>query len=274
MRSWLCSPTWRRSQAFLAKPTPCSPVIVPPSPGLLCAIGDLVAEFRNEFARTIVTPMDDVKAEDVATVLDELAAAGMEIAIGGTAPVIVGLLVAIGEIFVAPYAVVFDDVNKVEPDVLYISHARAVLLQTERDLVGAPELFVEVSSPTTRSYDVTVKRALYERSGVSEYWFVDATWSTLTIYRRAAGAESFAAPIFLDEPDAVVRPLHEAHAGKEVREHAGRLAVVLDRTAFYPTSGGQPFDTGTLGPHAVVAVEEALPFGRVVRDDLVDGRAK
>ena len=50
------------------------PVIVPPSPGLLCAIGDLVAEFRNEFARTIVTPMDDVKAEDVATVLDELAA--------------------------------------------------------------------------------------------------------------------------------------------------------------------------------------------------------
>lgn len=48
------------------------PVIVPPAPGLLCATGDLVAEFRNEFAQTIVTPMDEVKAEDVAAVLDDL----------------------------------------------------------------------------------------------------------------------------------------------------------------------------------------------------------
>lgn len=48
------------------------PVIVPPSPGLLCAIGDLVAEFRNEFAQTIVTPMDQVQASDVAAVLEDL----------------------------------------------------------------------------------------------------------------------------------------------------------------------------------------------------------
>jgi alanyl-tRNA synthetase len=35
-------------------------------------------------------------------------------------------------------------------------------------------------------------------------------------------------------------------------EHEGRRAVTLDRTAFYPTSGGQPFDTGRLGDVAVV----------------------
>jgi len=40
----------------------------------------------------------------------------------------------------------------------------------------------------------------------------------------------------------------------EAREHEGRPAVVLDRTAFYPESGGQPWDTGTLGGAAVVAV--------------------
>jgi hypothetical protein len=34
----------------------------------------------------------------------------------------------------------------------------------------------------------------------------------------------------------------------------GRRAVVLDRTAFYPTSGGQPFDTGTIGSARVVDV--------------------
>lgn len=41
------------------------------------------------------------------------------------------------------------------------------------------------------------------------------------------------------------------------REHAGRPAVVLDRTAFYAESGGQPWDTGTLGEARVVAVVEA-----------------
>jgi alanyl-tRNA synthetase len=42
----------------------------------------------------------------------------------------------------------------------------------------------------------------------------------------------------------------------EVREHEGRPAVVLDRTAFYAESGGQPWDTGTLGDATVVAVVE------------------
>jgi alanyl-tRNA synthetase len=41
---------------------------------------------------------------------------------------------------------------------------------------------------------------------------------------------------------------------QRVDERAGRLAVALDRTAFYPTSGGQPFDTGTLGGIAVLDV--------------------
>jgi alanyl-tRNA synthetase len=41
---------------------------------------------------------------------------------------------------------------------------------------------------------------------------------------------------------------------KRVLTHAGRPAVVLDRTAFYPTSGGQPFDTGRLGTARVVDV--------------------
>jgi alanyl-tRNA synthetase len=40
------------------------------------------------------------------------------------------------------------------------------------------------------------------------------------------------------------------------RRHQGRPAVVLDRTAFYPESGGQPWDTGTLGGASVVAVLE------------------
>ena len=39
-----------------------------------------------------------------------------------------------------------------------------------------------------------------------------------------------------------------------IRDIEGRTGVVLDRTAFYPTSGGQPFDTGTLGEARVLDV--------------------
>ncbi len=48
------------------------PVIVPPSPGLLCALGDLVADFRGEFARTLIRLVSDATPEEVLAVLDEL----------------------------------------------------------------------------------------------------------------------------------------------------------------------------------------------------------
>jgi N-methylhydantoinase A len=48
------------------------PVIVPPAPGLLCAIGDLVADFRDEFAQTYIRLLADAPPEEVAGILDEL----------------------------------------------------------------------------------------------------------------------------------------------------------------------------------------------------------
>jgi N-methylhydantoinase A len=48
------------------------PVIVPPAPGLLCATGDLVADFRDEFARTFIRTTDSVSGDDVRNILDEL----------------------------------------------------------------------------------------------------------------------------------------------------------------------------------------------------------
>jgi N-methylhydantoinase A len=48
------------------------PVIVPPSPGLLCALGDLVADFRGEFARTLIRLVSEATPEEVLGVLDEL----------------------------------------------------------------------------------------------------------------------------------------------------------------------------------------------------------
>ena len=48
------------------------PVLVPPAPGLLCATGDLVADFRGEFARTFIRTVDRVSGDDVRGILEEL----------------------------------------------------------------------------------------------------------------------------------------------------------------------------------------------------------
>jgi N-methylhydantoinase A len=45
---------------------------VPPAPGLLCAIGDLVADFRDEFARTYIRVLADAQPDEVAEILDDL----------------------------------------------------------------------------------------------------------------------------------------------------------------------------------------------------------
>jgi N-methylhydantoinase A len=50
------------------------PVLVPPAPGLLCAIGDLVADFRDEFAQTYIRVLGDADPGEVADILDALGA--------------------------------------------------------------------------------------------------------------------------------------------------------------------------------------------------------
>jgi N-methylhydantoinase A len=54
------------------------PVIVPPSPGLLCALGDLVADFRNEFAQTLIRLTADAGPDELSGILGELEARARE----------------------------------------------------------------------------------------------------------------------------------------------------------------------------------------------------
>ena len=68
-----------------------------------------------------------------------------------------------GEVFFAPFDVVFSDYDVVEPDLLYVSNERSSII-TEKNVQGAPDLVVEVLSPGTRSRDKKLKRDLYEAS--------------------------------------------------------------------------------------------------------------
>jgi Uma2 family endonuclease len=70
----------------------------------------------------------------------------------------------------------------VEPDVLFV-RAENLGRFEDRFLRGAPDLVVEVSSPSTRHVDVVRKLELYERFGVPEYWCVDLDADRVELYR-------------------------------------------------------------------------------------------
>ena len=89
----------------------------------------------------------------------------------------------IGQIILSPMDVILTRYDVVEPDLLYVSNERAPDLL--RDWVrGAPELVVEVASKSTRKRDETIKRNLYEREGVLEYWIIDGEIDVVRIHRR------------------------------------------------------------------------------------------
>ena len=88
-----------------------------------------------------------------------------------------------GEVFFAPFDVVFTRVDVVVPDLVYISAARAAVELNDRHTTGA-DLVVEILSPSTRQRDRRLKRDLYERAGVVEYWVVDPDADTIQVHRR------------------------------------------------------------------------------------------
>ena len=113
----------------------------------------------------------------------------------------------IGKVWLAPFDVVFSRFDVVEPDLLYVSNERRARILTEANVQGTPELVVEIGSPSTRRRDETVKRELYERAGVSEYWFVDTKIDAVRAYRR--DGTRFAPPeeFFLEAGDVLTTAL-------------------------------------------------------------------
>jgi Uma2 family endonuclease len=98
----------------------------------------------------------------------------------------------IGQVFLAPYDVILSEFDVVEPDLLYLSNERAKEVVTPLHARGVPELVIEIASKGTRKRDETIKRRLYERCGVSEYWIVDPEIDVIRVYRR--GGNTFERP--------------------------------------------------------------------------------
>ncbi len=77
-----------------------------------------------------------------------------------------------GLVVLSPIDVRLDEENTLQPDLLYISEERKPQLIGER-ISGAPDLVIEILSPSTAHYDLQQKKNLYERYGVKEYLIID-----------------------------------------------------------------------------------------------------
>jgi Uma2 family endonuclease len=78
----------------------------------------------------------------------------------------------LGLVFYAPIDVQLGDHDIVQPDLVAVVNSRKSIVAPSR-IVGAPDLIVEILSQTSTRNDRTLKRELYERAGVAEYWIVD-----------------------------------------------------------------------------------------------------
>ena len=91
----------------------------------------------------------------------------------------------LGRVFFAPFDVIFTRWDVVEPDLLVIAGDQLDILTT-KNVQGAPAIVVEILSPGTRKVDESIKRRLFDRGGVREYWLIDPELDLVKVYRRTA----------------------------------------------------------------------------------------
>jgi Uma2 family endonuclease len=88
----------------------------------------------------------------------------------------------LGEIFPAPTDVMLDMYNMLIPDLSFVSKERSFIVENDEFIAGAPDIVVEIISPGSAKRDRAVKKPLYERFGIREYWLVDLPNRSVELY--------------------------------------------------------------------------------------------
>jgi len=115
-------------------------------------------------------PLHQVVSDSIARLLHEYARAHGGIAI------------------TAPLDIVLSEYDVLQPDVVFFSAARRHLVRLDEPIRRAPDLVVEVLSPSTESTDRGRKLHTFARFGVSEYWIVDPHAPSVEVLRlRSTG---------------------------------------------------------------------------------------
>ena len=105
----------------------------------------------------------------------------------------------LGKLFHAPIDLILSSTSVLQPDLLFVSKARQSII-TERAIEGAPDLVVEILSPTTSRTDRVTKAQIYARHSVPVYWIVDPEREAIEIYLLEADGYRLAATLLGKTP--------------------------------------------------------------------------
>jgi Uma2 family endonuclease len=105
---------------------------------------------------------------------------------------------SLGEVYVSPIDVALSLIDIVQPDILFIAKDRKHII-AKRNIVGIPNLIVEILSPTTTARDRVDKLALYQRYALPEYWIVDSEGDNVETYVYQASQLERTNSLRLDE---------------------------------------------------------------------------
>lgn len=92
----------------------------------------------------------------------------------------------LGRCLCAPLDVYFTELDYYQPDIIFISKDRLHII-TPDGVEGAPDLVVEILSPSTARHDRDRKMKIYRRTGVREYWVADPNNRSIEIYAQQDG---------------------------------------------------------------------------------------
>jgi Uma2 family endonuclease len=92
-------------------------------------------------------------------------------------------------ILVPGVGAIFSQHDAVIPDLVFVLNEHWDSVTTETALKGPPDLAIEILSPgaENRRRDLFLKRQLYAKYGVAEYWLVDPKGRSIHVYRRSGG---------------------------------------------------------------------------------------
>jgi Uma2 family endonuclease len=110
----------------------------------------------------------------------------------------------LGELYGAPTDVLLTEKDKPQPDIMYISKNRLDIV-TEKNIQGAPDLVIEILSPSTSRFDKVKKSRLYYAHGVKEYWIIDPIDKAVQVF--TSGEKNWNLVEAYDEDDILLSSL-------------------------------------------------------------------
>ncbi len=109
----------------------------------------------------------------------------------------------LGRVFFSPTDVVLSDTDTVQPDLIFVSQEREHII-TRANIQGAPDLVVEILSPSTARRDWNEKLNLYARHGVKEYWLISPEYRMIWVF--VLGSATFEEAGRYGEDDTLASP--------------------------------------------------------------------